>query len=105
MKQKKSPVNRINSSFDHYSDGGLDSKAAAISAGMNGNAAFPAPTPTMEVFDAGRELYSQALQDASSRSADAIAIKNQLRHALIALLIELANLRNAYCERRSGCAD
>lgn len=91
MTVKKQPVPRINSGFHHYSDGGLNVKAGAISDGMHGNTSFPNPTPTMEVFDAARDSYSKALELASSRGADAIANKNQLRVQLIALLIELAN--------------
>lgn len=91
MKTQKKAIPRINLGFDQYTDAGLADKAGSIYEGMNENINFPTPKPTMPTFLANRTAFVNALDRASSRSKNDVAVKNQARLLLTDNLIELGN--------------
>jgi hypothetical protein len=65
--------------------------------GMTGNAAFPTPDPKIADVVAARDAYIAAV-DAAKDSTIAVAVRRQLRQALVALLRKLA----LYVQAASG---
>lgn len=84
-------IAKINLSFTKYTDAGFSEKAGAIYDGMNESTVFTNPVPTMEVLNTTRLAYLAALEKASSRSKNDIAVKNDTRQALTNLLLELGH--------------
>ena len=66
---------------------------AYIITALTGNAAFPAPSPTLVALQAKLTELKNAITDVSARVAGAIELRNQIRNELVIMLTELAN----YC--------
>jgi hypothetical protein len=82
---------RISNGFDKISDGDLLARANNIMGGMQGNAYFPTPTPTLATLQTAIDAFSDALTVALSGSNYDKAIKNQKKAEMIDLLHSLAN--------------
>jgi hypothetical protein len=82
---------RITTGFDPMSDPDFETKAGSIYNGVNGNAFFPTPTPTMPEVNDALQGYSVSLLSAQTRDKNAVAAKNQARAALTDLLTQLAS--------------
>lgn len=82
---------RLKTGFDSLSDPDFQTKSESIYASMLPNPNFPTPTPELTVVDAAIKAYSDGLVAAQRKDKDAVAIKNQARTSLTALLIQLAN--------------
>jgi len=82
---------RLKTGFDPLSDPDFQTKAESIYASMLGNTNFPTPTPDLPAINAAIQDYSAALIAAQQKDKNAVAIKNQQRDNVTALLIQLAN--------------
>src|SRR5258706_3461677 len=82
---------RITSGFSSLSDANFENKAGVINSCMTGNPYFPVTTPAMPVVTTAVQDYSTSLIAAKGRDKNAVAIKNQRRIELNALLVQLAN--------------
>lgn len=82
---------RIVNGFDKLADSDLLAKANNIHTGINGNASFPTPTPTLAQLQTGIDAFSTALAVAQTGSPLERAVKNQKKQDLIALLHTLGN--------------
>lgn len=63
--------------------------------GMNGNASFPNPAPSMPVFLQTLDDYGQAITDAKTRDRNDVARKNTLQQTVISMMRDLAMYVNA----------
>ncbi|MGN6341191.1 MAG: fibronectin type III domain-containing protein [Ginsengibacter sp.] len=77
--------------YRSWTDTILSTETTRIQLAMTGNASFPSPSPTMEVFSAAVSAYVTQLAKAATRDANAIAAKNTRRAELIALCEQLGN--------------
>lgn len=84
-------IAKINLSFGQYTDSAFGEKAGAIYDGMNESTVFINPVPTMEILYTARLAYAAALEKASSRSKNDVAVKNDARQLLTDLLVELGH--------------
>jgi len=82
-------IQKVNIGFSHYADANLQTKAENILLSLQGNASFAATLPTVADFQTAVNAYSKALYAATNRSRDNIAVKNQTRAALVAMLAQL----------------
>lgn len=83
--------NRLKTGFDPLSDSDFQTKSESIYASMLSNPNFPTPTPDLPTIQGAISDYSDALTLAQNRNKNAVAVKNQMRDALTAALIQLAN--------------
>ena len=65
-----------------------------IIASVTGNAFFPTPTPKLSELQAVLDSYTTALSEAASRDRNKVALKNQLRKQLNAMLNQLGTYVN-----------
>lgn len=82
---------KINLGFRKYTEANLLVIAQAILAALTGNAYFPTTTPTLAAFQTIISAYATALSAAKEGGKTNVAIKNQKKEELIAVLIALAN--------------
>jgi hypothetical protein len=82
---------KITLGFGKYTEANLQVIAQAIQTAMTGNANFPTPTPTLAAFQTSISDYATALSAAKEGGKTNVAIKNQKKEELIAVLIALAN--------------
>jgi hypothetical protein len=82
---------RLKTGFDPMSDSDFETKSSHIYACMSGNAYFPSPTPDLPTLLVALQAYTGALTVAQNKDKNAVAVKNQARENLTALLIQLAN--------------
>jgi hypothetical protein len=84
-------IPKITMPFSGMSDSNFETKAQSIYARMLGNAYFANPTPTLAALLEAINAYSAALTLAQTREKNAVALKNDARAAVTALLIQLAS--------------
>lgn len=77
-----------------YTDAELSIKAQHVVANMSGNVAFPNPTPGLDTLTAAASDFEEAEQASRNGSRELVAIKNQRRAVLEAMLREEANYVN-----------
>lgn len=82
------------SNFRKYTDGAFESKVHTILSSMTGNANFPTPVPALAAVTTAAAAYSAALITASTGNRADIAIKNDRREELTALLRSLCTYVN-----------
>jgi hypothetical protein len=80
--------------FTGFTDAAIDGKAQSIINAMTGNANFPKPLPTIADLTTAASDYANALSIAKTGTRTDIAVKNQERDALEALLRDLASYVN-----------
>ncbi|MBB2145388.1 hypothetical protein GM921_07830 [Pedobacter sp. LMG 31464] len=80
---------KIVTSFSRYSDTELSNKAKFIINSMTANAYFATPVPSLGEITAADNDYTAALSDAENGGKSEIAVKNEAREQLEALLIKL----------------
>jgi hypothetical protein len=73
------------------SDPEFQTNASHIYACMLGNTDFPTPIPDLPSVDEALQAYSSALIAARTKEISAVALKDQTRFNLTAVLIQLAN--------------
>ena len=81
---------KIKTGFEKLSDANLENKAWNIYNSMNGNESFPTPEPGMPFLLSAITAYHDALLNAATRERTAVAVKNQMRQAMIIVLNLLA---------------
>ncbi len=86
----KNVVYRALINFRGMSDAALETKASTIAVSMKGNAYFPTPVPSLTDVQNALDDFSDSLVTAQGGKRADIAVKNQNRAALIALLRQLA---------------
>jgi hypothetical protein len=86
---------RINTSFTAVSDSNFETKGQSIYTSMLDNPNFLTPVPSLAAVLEAQNNYSLALTAAQKRDRDAVAVKNEARNVLEALLAQLANYVNA----------
>src|SRR5437773_2222344 len=92
MAQNTTPTGKIITEFERLSDPNLATKGSDITTSMANNVAnFPNPEPPLAAVLTALNEYSDALIAAKTRERTAVAVKNQKRAVLIALLKQLAN--------------
>lgn len=79
-------MKKISISFDRYSDANFQKKAEFIYDSMNGNAVYESLATMVVAMKAALDLYILYLKDSSSKEVTVVALKNQSRQQLIALL-------------------
>jgi hypothetical protein len=84
--------------FSRYTDAELDQQAQAIVLAMTGNATFPTPDPTLPTVSTAITEYQDALSEAATGDHEAIAIKDQKREALEAILKDLGLYVEKLCK-------
>ncbi|MFI5453633.1 fibronectin type III domain-containing protein [Pedobacter sp. UC225_61] len=82
---------KIITSFSRYRDAEFSNKAKFIINSMTANANFAAPVPSLGEITAADNDYTAALSDAETGGKAAIALKNQARENLEALLLKLSH--------------
>jgi hypothetical protein len=82
-------IKKVQISFAKYTDANLQTKAENILLSLQGNPAFPVTVPTVADLQTSVTAYSSALYAATNRSRDNVAVKNQCRVALEAMLVQL----------------
>ena len=83
-------IGKVKTGFPKLPEPNLLTKALDIYKSMNGNTNFPTPTPDLLTLQAAITAYQDALTDAQSRDRSSVALKNQVRLALITMLNNLA---------------
>jgi hypothetical protein len=89
MKNQSEFVPSVTRPYNSWSDKRLVTEAVKVQAGMTGNADFPTPTPSMEVYSAALSDFINNVGKAGSRDINAVAAKNASRKVLIELSITL----------------
>lgn len=84
-------TNKLTTGFNSLTDANFQTKAESITTSMMGNVNFPSTTPDMPVVSTAVQNYSLALTAAQSRDKNDVAVKNQKRSELTALLVQLAS--------------
>ena len=84
-------MNRIKTGFDTLSDPDFETKAQSIHAFMVASPYFPAPVPDLPSIQTAIQAFSDALTAAQNKNKNAVALKNEARATLTALLIQLAS--------------
>ncbi|MFD0940821.1 fibronectin type III domain-containing protein [Pedobacter boryungensis] len=87
---------KIVTTFTRYRDSELSAKANFIIKSMTSNANFASPVPSLGEITAADNDYTAALSDAETGGKSAIAVKNQAREKLEALLIKLSHYVTIY---------
>ncbi len=82
---------RILIDFTRASDPVLESEAQKIVTAMTGNANFPSPVPTLDKVSDAIQNFSDALAAAKMGDKAKVAIKTDMRNALITMLLNLAD--------------
>lgn len=82
---------RITTPFAAMSDSNFETKAQSIYASMLNNANFTTPTPALPAVLDAMNNYSDSLTASQKRGRDAVAVKNEARDSLTALLVQLAS--------------
>jgi hypothetical protein len=80
-------MSKLNIGFSRYSDANFDVHSGSIIVCLTDNVYFKTLNPPLAVLQDAHLRYGTALQNAKSRSKDAVAEKNSSRSALIALLV------------------
>lgn len=83
--------NRINLSFEKYSDADFENKVTYIIECMTGNANFGTPVPPLADVQAALDKFSDALTAAAGLDRVAVAEKNKCREDLVQLVVQLGN--------------
>lgn len=75
-------MQRISTSFGHYSDANFEQKAEYIIEQMTDNAFYPNPSPELGDVQASLTTYSNALVEAGGLDRTLVALKNEARQVL-----------------------
>ncbi len=92
-------TSKILFTFSRLNDSNLESMALAVSAAMTGNTHFPEPQPSLAALNNSIKAFSDALALAKSRDKVKVAIKNNLREALLSNLRKMANYCSMLADR------
>ncbi|THU41094.1 hypothetical protein FAM09_02965 [Niastella caeni] len=87
--------NKVNTSFNRGRDGDLVNESYVVIDNMTDNTYFPNPNPTVAVLKQATQEYQQSLYDASGRDQKLVAIKDNKRTVLRAVLTQLAEYVNS----------
>ena len=87
--------NQILRTFNHGRDGDLVTIAHRVVLSLKENASFPNPPQPLTVLEQALEEYRLALSNAVSRDKALVAVKNEKRTNLRALLAEMADYVNS----------
>ena len=80
--------------FSRYADAKLESFCKIVMQAITGNANFPTPLPTLSAIQAALDNFGEALIAAASGNRVSVALKNQYRRELVALMRQLGNYIN-----------
>jgi hypothetical protein len=86
--------NKVNTSYNRGRDGDLVNDSYVIIDNMTDNAHFRDPNPTVATLKQATQDYQQSLYDASGRDQKLVAIKNNKRSVLRAILNQMAEYVN-----------
>ena len=85
------PHLRVSLAFTKAPDHNVEETAGHVSAGLFGNAAFPAPPVTKAALDAANTAFSAAITAQATGGKAVTADKNNKRDTLVSLLRQLAS--------------